>query len=189
MDKDEKITIKTKMESYNKISELMLNRFAEEVFKSGEDEKVVMFLESNPAKFYAIRDKSKAGGVFKLAVEKCDVIKEVSEYSIFSINVSSYNYKDDQRLVGEIFFDGDNVSGILSTKLGYSVRDAIRDPDFNFTTNIYDDILDQIPFFDKVYEYIVVHKLQGIIVEFAYFDKPVGVNNENIIIYELRTDY
>ena len=25
--------------------------------------------------------------------------------------------------------------------------------------------------------------------EFAYFDKPVGVNQENITVYELRTDY
>ena len=25
--------------------------------------------------------------------------------------------------------------------------------------------------------------------EFAYFDKPIGINKEQIIIYELRTDY
>ena len=36
---------------------------------------------------------------------------------------------------------------------------------------------------------IVENKLKNVIVEFAYFDKPVGVNNENIIIYELRTEY
>ena len=57
-------------------------------------------------------------------------------------------------------------------------------------TNIFDDkTLNKIPCFDEVYKYIVDNKLQNIIVEFAYFDKPIGINKENIIIYELRTDY
>ena len=54
-----------------------------------------------------------------------------------------------------------------------------------FTTNIFDDkILNNIPCFDKVYKYIVENKLQNMIVEFAYFDKPVGINQENMIIYK-----
>ena len=57
-------------------------------------------------------------------------------------------------------------------------------------TTIFDDrTLDQISCFNDVYNYIVKQKLKDIIVEFAYFDKLLGVNNENIIIYELRTEY
>ena len=52
-------------------------------------------------------------------------------------------------------------------------------------TTIFDDrTLDQISCFNDVYNYIVKQKLKDIIVEFAYFDKLLGVNNENIIIYE-----
>lgn len=182
--------IKNKIESYKKIIELNLNRFPENIFKSGEVDKVKNFIETYPANYYAIRDKSKAGWVFKLKVESQNILNEVLGYDLFSINVGSYNYIDNQLLVGEIYISNTEVNGILSTNSKYSVRDAIRNPNFNFTTNIFDDkILNQIPYFDAVYEYIVNKKLQNTIVEFAYFDKPVGINNENIIIYELRTDY
>lgn len=182
--------IKNKLESYNKIIELGLNRFPEKIFKSSQINEVQDFINTYPAKFYAIRDKSKAGGVFKLKVEPKNILTEVAGYDLFSINVSSYNYIDNQLLVGEIFVSNTSVNAILSTNSGYSVRDAIKNPDFNFITNIFDNkTLNQIPCFDKVYKYIIENKLQNIIVEFAYFDKPIGVNKENIIIYELRTDY
>ena len=182
--------IKNKIESYNKIIELGLNRFPEKIFKANEINKVQDFIDRHPANYYAIRDKSKAGGVFKLKVEPQDVLNAVSGYELFSINVSSYNYITSQLLVGEIFISNTTVNAILSTKRGYSVRDAIKDPDFNFTTSIFDDkTLNQISCFDKIYQYIIEKKLQNVIVEFAYFDQPLGINNENIIIYELRTDY
>lgn len=182
--------IKNKIESYNKIIELGLNRFPEKIFKAHEINKVQDFIDRHPANYYAIRDKSKAGGVFRLKVEPQDVLNAVSGYELFSINVSSYNYITSQLLVGEIFISNTTVNAILSTKRGYSVRDAIKDPDFNFTTSIFDDkTLNQISCFDKIYQYIIEKKLQNVIVEFAYFDQPLGINNENIIIYELRTDY
>ena len=182
--------ITNKIESYNKIIELGLNRFPEKIFKSSQINEVQEFINKYPANYYAIRDKSKAGGVFKLKVEPQNIMNEVSGYDLFSINVSSYNYIDNQLLVGEIYISGTSVNAILSTNSSYSVRDAIRNPDFNFMTNIFDDeTLNQIPCFDEVYKYIVKNKLQNTIVEFAYFDKPVGINKENIIIYEVRTDY
>ena len=182
--------IKNKLESYNKIIELGLNRFPEKIFKSSEINEVQEFINKYPANYYAIRDKSKAGGVFKLKVEPQNILNEVSGYDLFSINVSSYNYIDNQLLVGEIFISGTTINAILSTNSRYSVRDAIRNPNFNFMTNIFDDkTLNQIPYFDEVYKYVVDNKLQNIIVEFAYFDKPVGINNENIVVYELRTEY
>lgn len=182
--------ITNKIESYNKIIELGLNRFPEKIFKSSQTNEVQDFINTYPANYYAIRDKTKAGGVFKLKVEPQNILNEVSGYDLFSINISSYNYINNQLLVGEIFISGTTVNAILSTNSGYSVRDAIRNPDFNFVTSIFDDrTLNKIPCLDNVYKYIVDNKLQNIIIEFAYFDKPVGINNENIIIYELRTDY
>ena len=92
--------------------------------------------------------------------------------------------------VGEIYISETSVNAILSTNRGYSVRDAIRNPNYNIATTIFDDeTLNHIPYFDNIYKYIVENKLKNIIVEFALFDKPVGINKENIIIYELRTDY
>lgn len=188
---EKKQEIKNKLESIERINELGLNKFPEMLFHKGEDEKVLEFIKSNPAEYYAIRDKSKARGVFKLKVLKDDVLSEVSDYDLYTINVSSANYSDNQVLVGEIeILSSGDVYAILSTKKGYSVRDAITDADFNLKTDIFDDkTLNEIPYFDYLYSYIVDHGLQDIIVEFSLFDIPVGINKEKIVIYELRTHY
>lgn len=182
--------IKNKTESYNKIIELNLNKFPEEIFTKNDIQKIKNFIKNYPAKYYAIRDKSKSGGIFKLRVEQENILKEIEDYDLFSINVSSYNYRKNQVLVGEIFINNNTVNATLSTNKNYSVRDAINNPDFNISTNIYDNkTLDKIPYFDNVYKYIIENKLKNIIVEFSYFNTKLGINNENIIIYELRTNY
>lgn len=52
--------ISNKLESMKKINELGLNRFPEQLFTDNEQERVKEFINSYPAKYYAIRDKSKA---------------------------------------------------------------------------------------------------------------------------------
>lgn len=182
--------IKNKMESIIRINELHLNRFPEQVFYKGEEEQVQHFLKMYPASYYAIRDKSKSGGVFKLKVTYDKVLEEISEYSLFSINVSSANYVDNQLLVGEIeILSNGEVYAILSTDSTASVRDALSNPTFNLKTDIFDRRLNDIPNFDFIYQYIISNGLIDVIVEFSLFDKEVGINNEKIVVYELRTHY
>lgn len=182
--------IKNKLESVRRINELKLNRFPEQVFHKGEERKVQEFLKMYPVPYYAIRDKSRTGGVFKLKVDYDKVLEEISEYDLFSINVSSANYADNQLLVGEIeFLSNDDVYAILSTDPDASVRDALNKPTFNLKTDISDRNLNAIPYFDYIYQYIISNGLYDVIVEFALFDKEVGINNEKIVVYELRTHY
>lgn len=182
--------IKNKIESINKIKELELNKFPEQLYKAGEENKVQEFLQRYPAKYYAIRDRSKAGGVFKLKVFYDKVLEEIGEYDLFSINVSSANYVDNQLLVGEIeFLSGGEIYATLSIDPTASVRDALSNPSFNLKTNIFDKRLNHIPHFDQIYAFISEHNLYNVIVEFALFDKEVGIKNENVIVYELRTHY
>lgn len=182
--------IKNKLESMKKISELGLNKFPEQLFKAGEQEKVREFLTCYPAQYYAIRDKSKAGGIFKLKVAANDVLAEINDYDLFTINVSSANYVENQLLVGEIqILSNGEVYATLSVDPTASVRDALRNPTFNLKTDIFDKKLNKIPHFDLIYEYIITHNLQNVIVEFALFDKKVGIRKERIIVYELRTHY
>lgn len=182
--------IKNKFESIDKINELHLNKFPEQVFNRGEEDKVKKFLERYPAKYYAIRDKTKAGGVFKLKVDYDKVLDEIGEYNVFSINVSSVNYADNQLLVGDIeFLSNGEVYAILSTVPGASGRDAIKNPTFNIRTDIFDKGLNKIPHFDYLYQYVISNGLTDVVVEFCLFDKKVGINSENIIVYELRTHY
>lgn len=182
--------IKNKLESMKKISKLGLNKFPEQLFKVGEQEKVREFLTCYPAQYYAIRDKSKAGGIFKLKVAANDVFAEINHYDLFTINVSSANYVENQLLVGEIqILSNGEVYATLSVDQTASVRDALRNPTFNLKTDIFDKKLNKIPHFDLIYEYIITHNLQNVIVEFALFDQEVGIRKERIIVYELRTHY
>ncbi len=100
--------IRNKLESIEKINKLRLNKFPEQLFKSGEEEQIKNFLKKYPAKYYAVRDKSKSGGIFKLKVDIDKVLEEVNGYNLFTINVSSANYSDNQLLVGKIEFLSNN---------------------------------------------------------------------------------
>lgn len=182
--------IKNKLESIKKINELNLNRFPEDLFRMDEEERIKQFLTNYPAQYYAIRDRSKAGGVFKLKVDYNKVLDEIKDYNLFTINVSSANYVDNQLLVGEIeFLSNGEVYAILSVDPTASVRDAIKKPDFNLKTDIYDKKLNSIPHFDVIYQYVMSYNLQDVIVEFALFDKDLGIKKEKVIVYELRTHY
>ena len=184
------MVISNKLESIKKINELKLNRFPEQLFSENDIEKVKEFLNIYPAKYYAIRDKSKSGGIFKLKVASEDLLNEIKEYSLFTINVSSANYVENQLLVGEIeILSNGDVYATLSTDSSASVRDALRNPTFNLSTYIFDKKINKIPYFDLIYQYIINHNLQDVIVEFALFDTEVGINNEHIVVYELRTHY
>ena len=183
--------IKNKLESIKKIKELNLNKFPEQLFKQGEEKKVEEFLQQYPAQYYAIRDKSKARGIFKLKVDYDTVLQEIGEYTLFTINVSSANYVENQLLVGEIqFLSNNEVYATLTTDSTASVRDALSYPELNFKTDIFDkETIKKVPHFDYIYKYIIDNGLQDIIVEFALFNKEVGIKRERIIIYELRTHY
>lgn len=182
--------IRNKIESIDKINELGLNKFPEQLFKTNDEEKVRKFLQDYPAEYYAIRDKSRAGGVFKLKVDYNKVLDEIQGYNIFTINVSSANYVDNQLLVGEIeFLSNGEVYAILSVDPTASVRDAISNPTYNLKTDIFDKKLGRIPHFDVIYQYAMSHNLKDVIVEFALFDKDVGIKKEKVIVYELRTHY
>lgn len=183
--------IKNKLDSIQMIQKLGLNRFPEKVFHAGEEDKVIDFLKEFPATYYAIRDKSKSSGEFKLKVKYNDVLKEIKNYSLFSINVSSANYAKNQVLVGEIqILDSLEVYATLTTDCNASVRDALKKTEFNIKTTIFDDdTLEQIPYFSFLYDYICSHDLKNVIVEFSLFNIEVGLYHEKIVIYELRTDY
>lgn len=182
--------IRNKLESIDKINELKLNKFPEQLFRANEEDKVKKFLEDYPAQYYAIRDKSKAGGVFKLKVDYNKVLEEIKTYNLFTINVSSANYVDNQLLVGEIeFLSNGEVYAILSIDPTASVRYALSNPTYNIKTDIFDKQINRIPHFDVIYQYVTSHNLQNVIVEFALFDKNVGIKKEKIIVYELRTYY
>lgn len=183
--------INNKLESIEKIKELNLNKFPEKTLKKNEESKVKEFLKDYPAILYAIRDKSSPSGLFKFKVPKDEVLKEVIDYELFTINVSSANYSNNQLLVGEIeILSNNEIYATISTNKDYSVRDALYNPDFNIKTDIFDNnTLNKIPCFNELYDYIITNNLKDVIIEFSLFNINLGIKKEKIIIYELRTSY
>lgn len=182
--------IRSKIESVHQINRLGLNKLPEWIFQKNQEARIAEFLKKYPAEYYAVRDKSKLGGTFKLKVPADKIFEETREYELFSINVSSANYVENQILVGEALFQSNNeVYLTVSTDPAASVRDALSNPAFNLKTDIFDKELNKIPGFDFLYKYVVDHGLQDIIIEFSLFNKRVGTRNDNIVIYELRTHY
>lgn len=186
-----KLIIKNKVESVQKIKELKLNTFPEALFKKGEESKVLEFVEKYPAEYYAIRDKSSVGGVFKLKVKKENILDEIKEYELFTINVSSINYAENQIMEADIEIKRNgNIYITISKSVDENVRDNIESAYMSLKTDIFDNkTLSKIPDFDYIYSYLYENNLFDCLVEFSLFDKPVGINNERIIIWELRTHY
>ena len=81
----------TKIESYNKIIELNLNRFPEKIFKKSQTKEIQTFIKQHPARYYAIRDKSKPGGEFKLKVEKQNIFNALSAVELVASELAYYD--------------------------------------------------------------------------------------------------
>ncbi len=183
--------VHNKLESINLVRKLQLNSFPEKLFKKEDIEDIKLFLAEYPAEFYAIRSKEIVGckkNNFK--VPKNQVFNEIRNFNLFTINVSSYNYVSNFVLIGDIRIGSENeVWFIGSTNRNFTGKMAEKNPDFNYSTDIFDKRLNKIPSFDLIYNYIITHQLIDVIVEFAIYDKPVGIYNEKIIIFEIRTEF
>ena len=116
--------------------------------------------------------------------------EEQKKFDLFSINVSTYNYSSHLVLIGDIKIRANNEIWLIATNnQQFTGKMAEQHPEFNLRTTIFDKVLDQIPKFDEIYQYISNHQLIDVIVEFAYYDIPVSIYQENIIVFEIRTHF
>ncbi|MGD9900924.1 MAG: hypothetical protein AB7S44_00080 [Spirochaetales bacterium] len=184
------IVTTNKIESANKIKELDLNIFAEAIFHKFDTQKILEFAEQNPCKYYCVRSKSASNSKkTNIYVLKEELVDYCSDMDVFSINVSSSNYIDNQTLSGEIMITSD-------MQISYSVSSKITSPEqfryypqFYGTTYVFDKKLNRINGIDDIVTYIFEHKLFDMVVEFSCFDINVGIKNGKTVIYELRTHY
>ena len=95
-----------KLDSVRLIKKLKLNMFPEEVFRTGEDNRVLAFMDQYPVFYYAICSKEIVGcrnNDFKVSRDR--VLEKIKLFSLYSINVSSYNYVDHFIFIGDVRFD------------------------------------------------------------------------------------
>lgn len=183
--------VRNKVESIKIIRQNKLNSFPEKLFTKNQEEDVIKFIKENPAEYYAVRSKEIVGckkNNFKTPIN--EVLNEIKNFNLYTINVSSYNYTSNLVLIGDIMISKNNeVWFIGSTNQNFTGKMAEQYPDFNYYTDIFDKRLNTIPDFDLIYTYIVEHDLVDVIVEFAIYNCPLGIYNERIIVFEIRTEF
>ena len=183
--------VSNKLESYQLIEKLGLNKLPEVLVEEYDEKKINNFLKKYPAKSYAVRDREKKGSkLFNLNVKREDILDYVKGQRMFTINVNTASLPAKQLLTGEILVktNGDVVLAV-SKNPSFSARDGALRTDYQFSSDVTDKRLDRISGLGYVLDYIYEKELFDVIVEFACFDGLVGTKGGHVAIFELRTDY
>lgn len=191
------MNIRNKKDSSEVIKRLNLNRVKCVEFKVDDNvnKKVIEYMLNNgdDKTLWNIRDNTNYSGKFRKCLRASDI--ESIEFSgIDSISVfESMEQYDREHMViqGDIWVDNEyNVIATLSTKKGYTLRDATSCADL-FETVKYNFVADKCPikyreYVDSIVDLICEKGIVGSIVEFTMYDIPVGINSENVVIWEIR---
>lgn len=177
---------KTKAESRKLILNLGLNRVPEEFFEKDDTINIKRFFEKYKADIYVLRDAEHSSGKYFYVNNAEECINKSAEYlGKIIVAVSINNYKN-KVLLGAIEISSDTVRICATTNKTLDHRTMYIDAEFNMATTVTDKRLSAIPEIDFLFSYLYKNNLFDITVEFTIYDRPVGTNNERIIINELR---
>lgn len=177
-----------KAQSDFEIKNRNLNRMAEKLFAKGQMKEVKDFLNKTKFKYYNLRDKSQSAGTFKYKIPANEVLKNISSYDKFSVYESLAEADSKLILQGDIEITKNFLMrASLSDIKGISNRKAMENPIYNlYNYDLKERREPSIRGLKEVIDYVIVHELIGMVVEFSLFGIPVGINKKNIIIWELR---
>lgn len=188
------IVIKDKKDSIYKMKELRLNYFPLEIFNVNDTEGIKNFFENYPSEEYVMRSPNKAKGVYFYVKNYEEALNHLKDFNDeVTIDVSYRPFKEWIVLVGDIKvhkgYQADVVDLVARTDIEATQRNIYENPQYNLHATLENDKLWSIPGFSKIIRYIADHELYDVIVEFIVYDCKLGVNNENVVISELRTEY
>lgn len=188
------IDVRDKKDSIRTIRELGLNFFMQDVFEVTDIEGISAFIKKYPSEEYVLRDASKPKGKFVYVKTLEEVMAALKNYSKDVTIAQSYRpFKEDLVLVGDIKVTrgvyGDVVDITARDDEEATQRNIYENPKYNMHASLEENRLWNIPGFSKLMSYISEHELYGVILEFLVYDRKVGVNKENVVITEIRSNY
>ncbi|MBQ8444165.1 MAG: hypothetical protein IJX25_02300 [Clostridia bacterium] len=188
------IIIKDKKDSINKIKQMGLNHFPQDVFEVSDIEGIEDFFNDFPADEYVLRSTNKTNGNFfyvkdlSQAKEKLPLFEDE-----VTISVSMRGYQEDIVLLGDITVKRDGMSEMVDITARddeeANHRNIYENPKYNLHASLESDKLWAIPGFSKLMRYISDHELYNVIIEFVVYDCKVGTCKDNVVIIEIRTGY
>ena len=180
--------IKNKQESDYYINKLQLNHMLTGNFTKEQYKEVNEFLNKYKYPYYNLRDKSQSMGNFLYKLSEKEILQQIDSYNNFCIYESLYNADNNHLMLqGEIQIDKSFilVASLDDTK-GISNRDAMKNPKYKVNLDLKEHSEPCIIGLTLILDYVIMHELFNVIVEFSLYDIKVGINKENIIIWELR---
>lgn len=181
------MNVENKQESDNLIRKMNLNRMLDGVFDKNTLYLLPQFLSKNVFPYYNLRDKASASGEFLYQKTAQEILTLAPNYTKFSVYESLAEADKKLILQGDIQIDNDfNLLASLSDIKLISNRKAMESPVYHLNIDLKEKREPYIKGLSEIINYIVRHELIGAIVEFSLFDLRVGINKENIIIWEIR---
>lgn len=180
--------VRNKQESNYYINKLNLNHMLTGNFNNTQYKEVKQFLNDYQYAYYNIRDTSQSMGNFLYKLTKEDILNQIHNYNNFCIYESLYD-ADNEHLIlqGEIQIKNDfTILASMDNQKGISNREAMKSPKYKINIDLKEFSEPNIKGLKQVIDYIINHELFDLIVEFTLYDIQVGINKENIIIWELR---
>lgn len=181
--------IKDKFESIQFIKNNNLNYFGEEVFKSNQIAEIKKYLNSHTEKYFILKDKTRINGKVYHNLTREEVLKHISEYNILGLDVASYNYLNNKILLGEILITSKMEITLSGSFNKESNHRNFCEPNIFLKSDIFDKKIKYIKGLKEIINYVFKYSLFDIIVEFCVYDIPLGICKENVVIFEVRTDY
>lgn len=192
------MNIRSKKDSNKIIKDLGLNVVKYKVFNVDDNVKreVTDYMIENGDlnKEWNIRDNDNYSGKFISNVKTQEVFGlDFSNTSSIKVSESMKKY-DTENLVaqGDVWVDkGYNVRATISNKPGHTLREATSVVGL-FDTVEYNFVLEKCPVkhrdvVNSIVDLICEHELLGCIVEFTLYNTKVGVSNEEIVVWEIRS--
>lgn len=177
---------KTKAESRKLIVSLGLNRVPEIFLEKTDSRGMREFFETYPSALYVLRDAEHSSSQYFYVTNAEECIEKAALFSGKVILAVSTNGYKNKVLLGAIEICGDLVRIVATQDETLDHRTMYGRAEYSWETKVTDKRLSNIPEIDYLFDYLYRNKLLDITVEFTIYDRPVGVNQERMVINELR---
>ena len=151
--------------------------------------KISLFCDTYVEPVYMLRDLSNPNGKYFICKSKKECLENAKYYTgEFSLCVSYASYEG-KILLGDIMISNNRVViGARNDKESHH-RNIYENPCINLDTEWDDKRLWRVDGVNEVFDYLLSKNVLDVLVEFVVYDKEVGVNNNRVLIVELRSKY
>ena len=183
-----------KKQSIEKMKDLKLNFFPLQVFDKNNIESIKEFFEKNSSEEYVLRTVDGTKGVYFYVSNFLEAKEKLPQFEKeVTISVSYRPFKNNIVLVGDIKIskvnDEFSVDLIARSDSEATNRNIYENPQYNLHTDLMDENLWGIRGVEKIIRYIAEYNLIDYVVEFSVYNKKIGINQNEVVIAEIRKDY